>query len=240
MNTDFQRTDVGMRMSTGMRIYLGGLGLAGAGVMVATAMLDWGFWGWFGGGLLVLAGWGSLIGNYFKVGWQPALGPCPKCGAQLHFLTKKQHVRCVGCETLLAVAGQALQVVPADSIAAKPEFPVPYVSGVGFPPLCSLCGEPATGSETVRWDKHREKQDYMVVKVIEITKIALEVPVCARHLGQHAVELDYGDHPSTQHDGVCVRFRSLPALERFREHNAALMPAIENTPQMPHAPTLDA
>jgi len=231
-----EATDVGQKLSAPIIAYLTVLGLAGVGVMVGTHLKGWGFWGWFGGGLLLLAGFGSLLGNLFKVGWQPAVGPCPQCGTKLHFLTKKQHLRCAGCQTLLAVEGRSLVTVPQNAVADAPEYPVPYVPGVTFPALCMICGAPATQTETVRWDKHRRKQDLVLVTMIEVTKITLPVPVCAHHAGQKAVALDYGDHPSTQHDGVSIKFRSVWALEAFRHHNAASMPAIRNEAQMPHAP----
>ncbi|MCA9617729.1 MAG: hypothetical protein KC731_01830 [Myxococcales bacterium] len=228
---------VGQELTPAMVAYLVVLGLAGVGVMIGTYLGDWGFWGWFGGGFLVVAGFGALLGNVFKIGWQPAVGPCPRCGTSLHYLTKKQHLRCPSCETLLEVQGQSLAAVPQNAVADTAEYPAPYVASITFPPTCALCGQPPAQAETVRWDKHRKKADYVVATVIEVTKIVLQVPVCAAHVGQGAVALDYGDHPSTQHDGVCVKFRSVWALEGYRRHNAAVMPPIRNEPQMPHAPS---
>lgn len=230
-------SEVGQKLSPALMAYLGVLGLAGVGVMVAGYLMEWGFWGWFGGGFLLVAGWGSLIGNYFKVGWQPAVGPCPQCGAQLHFLTKKQYVRCHGCEALLRVEGTTLATVGGQIVSDAPEYPAPFVPGVSFPNACMLCGQPPTRTETVRWEKVRRKSSIVIATTYQITKIALQVPVCTQHLGRKAVALDYGDHPSTQHDGVSIKFRSLAALEAYRQHNAALMPAIRNEPQMPHAPS---
>ena len=70
-----------------------------------------------------------------------------------------------------------------------------------------------------------------------MSKLALQVPVCAQHFGHKAVAIDHGDHPSTQNGGVSVKFRSVQALEAFRQHNQAVLPEIRNEAQMPHAPT---
>ena len=232
-----EASEVGQKLSPGLKIYLGVLGLVGAGVILAGYLLGWGFWGWFGGGLLVFAGWGSLLGNRFKVGWQPAVGPCPQCGERLHFLTKKQYVRCAGCDALLRVVGQRLTTVSGQIVSDTPEYPAPFVRGASFPAMCMLCGAPATTSETVRFDSRQQKVGVPGLGIVEVTKLAIDVPTCADHAGKKAVALDYGGHTSTQHAGVSVKFRSVAALEAYRKHNAAVLPPVVNEPQMVHAPS---
>lgn len=232
-------SEVGQKLSGPLKIYLAVLGLLGVGVMVAGFLLEWGYWGWFGGGLLILAGWGSLIANRFKIGWQPAVGPCPSCGTKLHFLTKKQYVRCARCQAFLRVEGQTLSTVGGNIISDAPEYPAPYVQGVTFPGVCMLCGQTATQADTVRWDHHQRKANLLIATVIEVTKLQAHVPVCAAHAGQKAVAFAYGDHSSTQHGGLSLKFRSLGGLEAYVQHNAALLPPTPNEPQMIHAPSAE-
>ncbi len=227
-----------MKMSPAIKAYLAGLGLVGLVLVVLAVVLGWGFWGYFGGGFLLLAGPGSLIANHFKVGWQPAVGPCPACGESLHFVTKRQYVRCARCEALLTVEGTSLAQVDGHTVSDTPEYPVPFVIDATFPSLCMLCGQPPSQSEAIRFDKVQQKLGIPGIgpSLVEVTKLVVQVPVCAAHGGQRAVALDYGDHSSTQHQGVSLKFRSLEALEAYRQHNASVLPALRNEAQMLHAP----
>lgn len=232
-----EASDVGMKLTPGVKIYLSVLGGVGLLLCVLGAVLDWPGIAYLAGGFLMVAGWGGLLTALFKVGWQPAVGPCPSCAHSLHFVTKKQYLRCEQCQAFLTVEGKTLATVSGQLTSDTPEYPVPFVRTATFPNLCMMCGQAPTMSEPVRFDHTKRKGGIPLgPQLLEITKITLQVPVCAHHAGQKAVKLDYGDHPSTQHDGVALKFRSLPALEAYRQHNLSVMPPIRNQAQMPHAP----
>jgi hypothetical protein len=233
------RTKVGMQIGRGLKLYLIGLGIVGVVLIAGAVLWDWGQWGYWVGGFLLFAGPGSMLANRFKVGWQPAVGPCPGCETRLHYVTKKQYLRCVKCESMLEVINKQLTKVDSLSVADKPVFPVPFPKGIGFPNLCVLCGQPSSQQETVKFEKVDKKGGLPgVVTVLETQKIQLQVPVCPEHLGHKALAIDYGEHPTTvdPDSSLSLKFRSLPMLEAYRRHNQSRMPPLENKPSLPHAP----
>jgi len=232
------RTQVGMQIGQGVKFYLMGLGVVGVVLIVGAAVWEWGGWAYGVGGLLVFAGFGSLVANRFKVGWQPALGPCPACETQLHYVTKKQFLRCPKCEALLEVSNRQLSRVDPVTVADRPVFPVPFPEEISFPEKCTLCGSPPIAWETTEFEKAESKGLPGVAAVIKTQKFRLQFPVCQDHQGSKAVVIDYGDHPTTTdpQSTLSLKFRSLAMLESFRQYNQDRMPVLENKPMLPHAP----
>ena len=233
------QTDVGMKMSRNVKIYLACLGAGGLVLILLNVLLSIGTWTYIVAGFMLIAGPGSLLANHFQVGWQPAVGPCPQCGMRLHYVTKKMYMRCAGCQAFLMVQEKQLHPVDPQSTSPKPEFPLPYVQQAAFPNLCMFCLQSAENSELVKFEHVENKGGIPgIVSVHEVQKMKVEVPVCKEHIKKKVVSLDYGDHHTTSNPdtGVSLKFRSLAAMEAYRQHNADLMPALLNEPSMPHAP----
>jgi hypothetical protein len=62
----------------GMLVYFAVLGVAGAVIVILTVVRDWGFWGWFGGVLLLFTSIASVV-SMAKTGGA-GLARCPVCG----------------------------------------------------------------------------------------------------------------------------------------------------------------
>ena len=101
-----------------------------------------------------------------------------------------------------------------------------------------MCGQPATQRDMVSFDQVDAKGLPGVATVYKTQTFKVQFPVCPEHLGKKALAIDYGEHPTTNDPGtsLSLKFRSLPMLEAFRQHNQGKMPPLENKPSLPHAP----
>src|SRR5690606_28499721 len=96
-------------------IYLSALAMAGIALIVCSALFEWGFYGYFGGGFLLVAGAGGLASK--KVTGGAGLAKCPKCGTlnKIFHITQHRYLKCGGCGAWLEGA-ETMSVVPPDRI----------------------------------------------------------------------------------------------------------------------------
>ncbi|MFV8755698.1 hypothetical protein ACNOYE_34540 [Nannocystaceae bacterium ST9] len=195
----------------GMAIYLGTLALAGVTIFALTAHFEWGFAGWMGGSLLLLAGLGGIAGMAKTGG--AGLATCPKCGHANPVLHVSEHryLCCAGCKTWLEGSTQT-HVVADDHVAKYPAFQLALASPqLAWPEGCPVCGGPVT--------RHVEIEGtdvigdvFAMVAPVSVQKVSkLQAPCCDQHADGVAVHREGGE--------VIVGFRSLAYWRRFMAIN---------------------
>lgn len=202
----------------GILIYMAALGVGGAALLVASYALRWGFMGYLGGGILLVASVSMLVGR-LRGGVRFVRFECPACRHEQTWageaLEHGRRVVCKGCFAYLETGPDgALVQTPASTIAETPTFEAPMPASWSMDPACALCGAPTEATE------HIEGMVTTLIPGVGRRKVtrAFEVPVCEAHRGQNAVELGAGQYLSGD-EGFAVRFRSLAACSRFRERN---------------------
>lgn len=124
-------------------LYFAVLATAGAGLLVATALQHWGFWGYFGGGLLVFAGAGSLVSQ--RVVGGAGIATCPACAQTFRVMNigMRRVVPCPHCHRWLHGA-RAMTVVPDEHVDKQATFEAPLPDRFDWPTGCPICDAPAT------------------------------------------------------------------------------------------------
>ncbi len=167
-------------------IYLVTVGIIGVIIIVAAALRSWGYWGYFGGGFLVVSGFGGLLGKMKEGGF--AVAPCPGCGAPLKFQFAKQAriLQCASCG-LWSEGTETMAPVPDERVADFPVFSSPLPEGeVRWPAndagevVCSMCDRPARFIKIEGMDPVRALGS-MVLPVSVSTVHSIMVPVCDEH-----------------------------------------------------------
>ena len=189
-----------------LAIYFVVLLLAGVGLIVGSATLDWGFWGYFGGGLLVFTGAASL----FSQGKWGGAGKasCPKCGAVFDVLHGRIHrvTVCPRCATWLQGA-ETMAPVPDGYVAPHPAFEAPLPERFVLPDGCPVCGRPPTTKVVVEGVNALGFMAAQLAPVGVYRVSKLEVPCCDDH--KDGVGL------SRWPDGTVIAFRSFDTWKRF-------------------------
>ena len=167
-------------------IYLACLGAVGVGVLIAAALLGWGFWGYFGGGFLVVAGFGGLAGKLKEGGF--AVAPCPGCGEELKFqFAKKERImKCPACG-MWSMGTETMAPVPDETVAQYPVFTTALPPhDVGWPVTesgearCSMCERPGEFIKVEGADP-MGTMGAMILPVSVRTVHSMMVPLCADH-----------------------------------------------------------
>lgn len=204
------KVEIDRGRNEGFAIYFAVLTLAGIGLMVGAALRDWGFWGWFGGGLLIFTGLASFFGMAKTGG--AGLGRCPKCNHAIDVMhvTEHRYLCCPGCDTWLAGAG-TMQVVADDHVASYPAFEVELPPTHRWPDGCPVCRGPITRSIDVEGTDMVGDVFAMVapVAIQRVSKVG--APACEQHADGVAL-LREGSR-------VIIRFRSLAYLRAFMALN---------------------
>jgi hypothetical protein len=196
----------------GMLIYFAVLGIAGLAVVIATVMRDWGFWGWFGGVLLLFTALAS-VGSMAKTGGA-GLATCPGCGHAnpvLH-VTMHRYLCCAGCHTWLE-GSTTSNVVPDDHVASHPVFDLELPTSPVWPEGCPVCGAPVTRMREIEGTDVVGDAFAMVAPVAIQKVIKLQVPCCEQHEDGVALHREGGL-------GI-ISFRSLSYWRRFMSANAS-------------------
>jgi hypothetical protein len=199
------------KRNKGMLIYFAVLGVAGLGVVIATVMRDWGFWGWFGGVLLLFTAAAS-VGSMAKTGGA-GLAICPRCGHPnpvLH-VTMHRYLCCAGCQTWLEGSTTSNAVLD-DHVASFPAFDLELPSPIVWPEGCPVCGHPVTRTREIEGTDVVGDAFAMVAPVAIQKVIKLEVPCCEQHEDGVAIHREGGL-------GI-ISFRSLSYWRRFMSANA--------------------
>jgi len=210
------RTDV--KKDKNVTIYLVLVGVAGLGLVVASAVLGWGFYGYGGGAFLMLAGFGGLIGKAKEGGFAEA--PCPGCGELLKFQFEKQ-ARIMKCEAcgVWSEGTETMARVPDDRVADYPVFTTPMpADGVRWPTrpdgerACPLCDAAATGTQKI------EGSDPLGLTAAAVSPVSvrrvhsIDAPVCPEHTDGVALFVSGSD--------LALGFRSRAYQLRFEAENA--------------------
>lgn len=209
-NSDVQ---IDRSKNKGMLIYFAVLGIAGLVIVIFTVLRSWGFWGWFGGGLLLFTALAS-VASMAKTGGA-GLASCPRCGHAnpvLH-VTMHRYLCCAGCQTWLE-GSTTSSVVPEDHVASYPVFRLELPSELPeltWPKGCPVCGGPVTRMREIEGTDVVGDAFAMVapVAIQKVTK--LEVPCCDQHDDGIAVHRE-GAAP-------ILSFRSLSYWRRFMTAN---------------------
>lgn len=196
-------------------IYLGALSLIGTGAITASALGVIGSFGYYVGGLLLLAGLGGLGGLRAAGGaWK---AECPSCQALITSaeldnglqLLQEKVVRCAKCGTYVR-GTDSLEVVEDGYVHATPVFEVPLPKQFQWPTGCQVCSAPATRTVHVE-GKSFAGQMTDVVGGISIVS-SVDVPVCDAHT-QEPVWL------TRTPKGAVISFRSFNVWKYFRVKN---------------------
>lgn len=191
-------------------LYFVGLTIAGLVILGLGWTLRWGFWGWFGGGLLVFTGLASLA-SMAKTGGA-GLARCPICGhaAEVLHVTEHRYLCCPGCQTWLEGA-TTMQVVADDHVADYPCFRVELPETFTWPPGCPRCGAPSTRSVALE-GTDAIGDVFSLVAPISIQRVSkLAAPACDQH--------DDGVAIHREGSTVIIGFRSLAYWRRFMATN---------------------
>ena len=204
------------KTNLGMLLYVVAIFLGGVAIIGGTFVNDWGFMGYFGGGILTLLGLGMLV--FWAMGGLRSIEfDCPACGHHQTYgqdkLAKGRLVPCKGCFAYLEQPGDAIEAVPQDRVAPLPIFEAPLADATQFPGHCAFCGGLPTGTEDVSGT---------VLKVEAAGKKRITrtypVPVCDAHRGQQAVAIGQAVYlPGLER--FSVSFRSYAACLAFRAAN---------------------
>ena len=126
-----------------LAIYFAVLAAAGTALLVAAALADWGFWGYFGGGLLLFAGVASLASQ--RVIGGAGVGTCPACAQTFPVMNigMRRVVPCPHCHQWLHGA-KTMSVVPAAHVEQLAVFEAPLPERFGWPDGCPVCERPTT------------------------------------------------------------------------------------------------
>jgi endogenous inhibitor of DNA gyrase (YacG/DUF329 family) len=189
-----------------MLIYFAVLGIGGLVIVIFTVIRGWGFWGWFGGGLLLFTALASM-GSMAKTGGA-GLANCPNCGYATPVLhvTMHRYLCCAGCQTWLH-GSTTTEVVPEDHVATYAAFDLELPASIIWPEGCPLCGGAVTraleleGTDVVG-------DAFAMVAPVAIQKVSkLEAPCCDQHDDGVALRREGGL--------AVVSFRSLSYWRRF-------------------------
>ena len=170
-------------------IYLVLIGVAGLVLIVVSALFSWGFYGYGGGGFLVLAGFGGLLGKKMSGGFAEA--PCPGCGELLKFQFEKEHrtLKCEACG-VWSEGTETMSRVPDDRVLDSPLFTTPMPEhGVQWPTneegavCCPLCDEASTGFEKIEGGDMVGLAAAAVSPVSVRRVYSIDAPICPAHKG---------------------------------------------------------
>jgi hypothetical protein len=194
----------------GMLIYFAVLGIAGVVIVIFTVLRDWGFWGWFGGVLLLFTCLAS-VGSMAKTGGA-GLAICPKCGHAnpvLH-VTMHRYLCCAGCQTWLQ-GSTTSEVVGEDHVASFPAFDLELPTPITWPEGCPVCGGAVTRTRELEGTDAVGTAFGMVapVSIQRVSKI--EAPSCEQH--------DDGVGLHREGSQAFISFRSLSYWRRFMDAN---------------------
>jgi len=194
----------------GMLVYFAVLGAAGIAVLILTVTKQWGFWGWFGGALLLFTCVASIASMRMTGG--AGLATCPQCGrasSVLH-VTQHRYLCCAGCKTWLEGSTQ-MQVVPDDHVASFPAFDLVLPESYTWPDGCPVCSGPVTRTVELEGTDVMADVAGMVAPVMIQKVVKIQAPCCSQHDDGVAVRRE-GGH-------AIVSFRSLGFWRRFMTSN---------------------
>jgi hypothetical protein len=182
-----------------LTIYLSGLAVAGITLFVLTYLFAWGFWGWFGGGFLLVAGAGGIAGM-LKTGGAGKLA-CPACLGELKVLhiSEQRTMPCPRCKTYLEGAEKMI-LVPKHRVAQTPVFEAPLPEAFAWPEGCPTCGEPATRTVKVEGMSLGGSMAMLMAPVALARVSKVDAPCCDKHKNGVALYRSGG--------GTIVAFRS--------------------------------
>lgn len=204
------RVQIDRRKNKGMLIYFAVLGVAGTVILILTVTRDWGFWGWFGGVLLLFTCVGS-VASMAKTGGAGLAG-CPRCGHAnpvLH-VTEHRYLSCEGCKTWLEGATE-MRVVADDHLASFPAFDLVLPESFTWPEGCPVCSGPVTRTVEVEGTDVMADVAGLVAPVVVQKVVKIQVPCCDQH--------DDGVAPRREGGQSIVSFRSLSYWRRFMAAN---------------------
>lgn len=190
----------------GFAIYLSCVAIAGAVIMMLGYKYHWGFWGWFGGGILVFSGVGGLGGMMVTGG--AGIVECPRCSHPIDVLHISEHrvLPCPSCHTYLEGA-EEMKPVQDDYIAAFPVFEAPVPPQIQWPEGCPVCREPATGTVTVEGTSTAGTMASLMLPISFHKVDKLKAPCCSKHKDGVGLHLAGG--------GSIVSFRSYGYWQEF-------------------------
>lgn len=192
-----------------MMVYLACLAAAGVVVMVLTHLKGWGYWGWFGGGFLIVAGAGGLA-SAAKTGGAGKFD-CPQCGETIKVLhiTEERTLPCPACKTYLEGAHE-MKPVPPQRVTRWATFEAWLPETFHWPEGCPVCGE--TASHTVEVESTGGASVLSAISPISVSKVSkVTAPACPKH--KDGVSLYRSGK------GTIIAFRSFAYFERFCELN---------------------
>lgn len=209
-NSDVQ---IDRSRNKGFLVYFAVLGVAGLVIVIFTVLRSWGFWGWFGGVLLLFTSLAS-VGSMAKTGGA-GLASCPRCGHAnpvLH-VTMHRYLCCAGCQTWLQ-GSTTSTVVADDHVASFPAFDLELPaehSSIIWPEGCPMCGGAVTRTREIEGTDVVGDAFAMVAPVAIQKVIKLNAPCCEQHDDGVALHREGGL-------GI-ISFRSLSFWRRFMDAN---------------------
>ncbi len=197
-------------MNIGVAIYLSSLAIGGAVIMMLGYKYHWGFWGWFGGGLLVFAGVGGL-GSMWATGGVGSV-ECPNCSHPIEVMHISLHriVGCPQCHTYLEGA-EVMKPVEGDYLAKQPSFEAPVPANLQWPEGCPVCRQPVSGTVKIEGTSSSGAMASLMLPVSFHRVNSLQVPQCSEHKDGVWLHLVDG--------GSVVSFRSYAYWKEFCELN---------------------
>jgi hypothetical protein len=194
----------------GMLIYFVVLGVAGIAILILTASKDWGFWGWFGGGLLLFTCVGS-VASMAKTGGA-GLASCPSCGHanEVLHVTEHRYLSCSNCKTWLEGSTE-MRAVPEDHLASFPAFDLVLPESFTWPDGCPVCNGAVTRTIELEGTDVMADVAGMVAPVMMQKVVKIQAPRCEQHADGVAVRREGGQS--------IISFRSIGYWRRFMNTN---------------------
>jgi hypothetical protein len=213
------RVAVDKNATRGFIIYLSTLAVLAVLLFVLTATLDWGFFGYLGGAVLLLAGLGGL-GGLKKMGGV-GFYHCPQCNHRnrVMHIAMGRVCPCAQCATWLE--GTDVMTVVAPDRVVEPSlghpFVAPLLDNAQWPHACPLCNAAATRTVVVEGSLGAAGAlvASQAVGVGVYKTYRVEVPACAEH-NEPGVGITSVQNSPVK---VGVSFRSIRAWRAFCEAN---------------------
>lgn len=202
-----QRTTLGM-------LYIGVLGLFGAGLVGAAYVWSWGFCGYgIAGFFLFMSGLGLFRTLAYGGAWT---AECPGCRAKLSSdehafpIRSEKVIQCRSCKGWWG-GTELLAPLDVDHVHKDPIFEATVRGPFAWPEGCARCGEPATRTVGIT-PTHDGDALASVVGVQIIGGDVVQVPVCDAHR-QTPVSIHAGG------SSLAIQFRSYRIYRQFQATN---------------------
>lgn len=144
-------------------------------------------------------------------------GQCPVCASPLARVAKSGLTRCDRCFNYSSAHNRQLTPVGEAYFASFPAFAIPLPRGRGFnlPPICCVCGAPATRRELARFSAVARPGLVMS----QVAHLSVDVPYCDQHQAGAELYFPHGERDVAPGEALELKVRSYRFYKTFLELN---------------------